>query len=137
MTTDLPRCDDCGHLFDPADKRGYVPKADEKTLKPCCPLCWALMIRGTPAWAVWNSCQGIFTDAVTHSRAEAKALLGRTGDEKVVPVRILIEPKDSHWRRQMQEDDRERDMKAAQSALADFDKNGGTSLEALKKELDI
>lgn len=46
------------------------------------------------AWAVWNSCQGVFPCGVRHTRKEAEALLAGdyagTGCE-VVPVRVVVE----------------------------------------------
>lgn len=52
---------------------------------------------GYEAWACWNSCQGVFTNAVFHSKADAET--ERAASEvydKVVPVRIYIEP-ESEW----------------------------------------
>jgi hypothetical protein len=52
---------------------------------------------GYEAWACWNSCQGVFTDQVFHSKADAEAELRKwEGYDKVVPVRIHIEP-ESEW----------------------------------------
>ncbi len=97
-------CDECGHLFDPSDTRAFAyPDAG-----PRCAYCWAMTITGAEAWAVWNNCEGIFTCSVTHTKEEAEAILKRSGcgpDEKVVPVRVLLELEQHRWRREAEERD--------------------------------
>jgi hypothetical protein len=53
---------------------------------------------GYEAWACWNSCQGVFTDAVFHSKADAMDAMKGNEEvyDKVVPVRVHIEP-ESEW----------------------------------------
>lgn len=108
----IVRCDECGHYFDAADRRGSVPKTPEDVRRygKTCPACWQEQHGGVEAWALWNSCQGVFTDAVTHTRAEAEALWAKDkcSDvfEKVVPVRIHVERDDNVWQREWQERER-------------------------------
>ena len=109
----IVRCGDCGHYFDAADRRGHVPRdaADVRRYGKTCPACWQEQHGGAEGWALWNGCQGVFTDAVTHSKADAEALLAKheySGVfEKVVPVRIHVERDDNVWRREMAERERE------------------------------
>ena len=62
-------------------------------------------LRGTPAWAVWNDCQGVFACSVFHSKSEADASLqSRYWDgAKVVPVRIYTEHEAMTLRREAEE----------------------------------
>lgn len=47
------------------------------------------------AWAIWNNCQGVFTDAVFHWRCEALEVLPDYGEgAKVVPVKVIVEDRD-------------------------------------------
>lgn len=58
---------------------------------------------GAEAWAIWNCCQGIFTEAVFHSRQDAIEAFDRDNWRdvgcRIVPVRIIVEPRDRwDWR---------------------------------------
>ncbi|MFN3624406.1 MAG: hypothetical protein ACK4TP_10125 [Hyphomicrobium sp.] len=109
----IVRCDDCGHYFDAADRRGCVHETpeDDRRFGKTCPACWQEQHGGAEGWALWNSCQGVFTDAVTHTKAEAEARWAELGwgdvIDKVVPVRIHVEHEDNVWRREMAERERE------------------------------
>jgi hypothetical protein len=88
-------CGYCDHFFDPSDKRCHIPNPPDLRYPPSCPACSIERFRGTEAWAVWNSCQGIWGDGVCWTRAEADKLLTSSRYEgcdcKVVPVRIYEE----------------------------------------------
>lgn len=109
----IVRCNDCGHYFDAADRRGYVPELPEDVRRygEHCPACQMEQHGGAEGWALWNGCQGVFTDAVTHTRAEAEARWAELGwgdvIDKVVPVRIHVEREDNVWQREMAERERE------------------------------
>lgn len=108
----IARCDDCGFYFDAADRRGFVPEEPQERHRygQHCPACQIEQHGGVEAWALWNGCQGVFTDAVTHTKAEAHALWAqhecREVFDKVVPVRIHVEHEDNVWRREMAERER-------------------------------
>jgi hypothetical protein len=96
-------CGDCGHFFDPADKRAHIPSdRSDRRWTPVCPCCATMTLSGDEAWAVWNSCQGVFTCGVAHSRAAAVEKLKDYDGvaDKVIPVRVYAEPED---RRDMRE----------------------------------
>jgi len=124
----IERCDECGYYFDAADRRGSVPKTREEALRygKHCPACWQERHGGADGWALWNGCQGVFANAVTHTRAEAKALWEELGwgdvIEKVVPVRIHVEREDGVWHREWQE----REMEQHASGV-DHKHNGGSN----------
>lgn len=105
-------CDDCGHIFDPSDSRAFLKPEEKKYahLENSCPACQQMQ-SGATAWAIWNDCQGIFTCSIFHSKKEAEKILGKdfTRDqEKVVPVRVLVEPEDNWWMRDMHEKEAEK-----------------------------
>lgn len=61
------------------------------------------------AWAIWNECQGVFTDAVFHWRSEAVEAAGRYGDgAKVVPVKVIVDDEDRWDFRHFDQDEWER-----------------------------
>jgi len=98
-------CTECGHFFDPADKRALV--FEERPDLTTCPACAIMGIKSVGAWAVYNGCQGIFTCGVGNSRKDAEARLN-SGDYEgagctVVPVRVIVEPDDRRWIREWQE----------------------------------
>lgn len=103
-------CSECGHFFDPADRRGYVPGPEMKHLEPTCPACWLLRHGGAPAWAVWNNCQGVFACSVFHWKREAEERRQKDfgGRHNVVPVRVIAEPEGHWWSREAQEREYER-----------------------------
>lgn len=112
MTDHIATCGDCEHLFDTRDDRAFVLNdADKKKypeLHSVCPACNQVS-DASKAWAVWNDCQGIFTNAVFNSRAEAMACLAETftvDQESVVPVRVLVEPEENWWHRAFEERER-------------------------------
>ena len=64
---------------------------------------------GSEAWAVWNSCNGVFTDTVRWTKTEADWLLDddhKDAGGKVVPVVVFVEPEDRHWLREVYEKER-------------------------------
>lgn len=84
-------CDECDHFFDRADERCFVSTRGNGAL---CPLCAEHRLRGSEAWAVWNSCNGVFTDTVHVRRFDAANDLTqalRDAGSIVVPVRIYRE----------------------------------------------
>lgn len=109
------KCDDCEFDFDPkhplAIDRPSVVEPGKRWQQ--CPACYLMGVNGsTDAWAVWNDCQGVFTDSVFSRRKQAEADLKENfGDDnasaRVVPVRIVVEPEDKHWMRDMRERDYE------------------------------
>jgi len=105
--TRAPKCRDCGHFFDPSDPRGFVAKPSERfpDLGHVCPAC-NQMQDGAEGWALWNSCQGVFTNDVFHFQNEALDVAKKANGEQaepifeaVVPVRVLVEPADSYRQR--------------------------------------
>jgi len=91
------QCDECGNQFDPNDKRASL--SNEPRYPTLCPLCTFLRYHGSQAWAVWNSCQGIFDDAVRSRKSEAEEIMHAEYvgvADKVVPVRIYVEPEHQH-----------------------------------------
>jgi len=112
-------CGRCGHAFDRDDRRGFVPTHRRlyPELTPVCPACHQ-MSDAAEAWAVWNGCQGIFTCSIFHRRREAEDCLRATfssASERVVPVRVLIEPEDDWWLREEREREADRDDPAPPS----------------------
>ena len=60
------------------------------------------------AWALWNRCQGVFTDAVYHRKSEADAAMaGCDAYERVVPVIITVEPRERWGMREALEREKE------------------------------
>ena len=65
--------------------------------------------RAYAAWAIWNNCQGVFTDAVFHWRSEAMDELARYGEgAKVVPVTLTVDAPADWSRRHWDQDEWER-----------------------------
>lgn len=61
------------------------------------------------AWAIWNCCQGVFTDSVRCWRIECEEDLPRYGEgAKVVPVTVTVDPADGWHLRHYLEDDSDR-----------------------------
>lgn len=87
-------CDTCGHFFDPADERAYAGG-------PRCPCCTMISLEGAEAWAVWNSCQGIFIETIRDSRVLAEAMMRGEDFGTVVPIlcyrRSGSEVAQRHW----------------------------------------
>jgi hypothetical protein len=104
-------CGECGMIFDARDRRAFVPENAKlyPKLEPVCPAC-NMINHGAEAWACWNGCQGVFTDAVFNSRAEANAKKEEWGEavEKVVPVCVIVEPEDNWFGREIDEETNER-----------------------------
>jgi hypothetical protein len=93
-------CGECHHFFDPTDKRSFRPSRAAADMEPLCPLCAQFLLHGREAWAVWNDCNGIFSDTVRATKTEVEELMkpgpmsyGGVGCE-AVPVRVLLEPDD-------------------------------------------
>lgn len=106
-------CWDCGHKYDTRDQRGYFKESDRPSEQASyCPLCWQDAHGGAPAWALWNSCNGIFADAIFHTRKEALDCLNKSSDPKqfdaVVPVRVHKIDGHARWLREQIEEDYER-----------------------------
>ena len=80
-------CGYCDHFFDPGDERAHVPQDGDPRYSPSCPACTMMNLSGDEAWAVWNSCNGIFE--IRHSRKEAQALLPDFPECEVIPVRVF------------------------------------------------
>lgn len=101
-----PRCRDCGHFFDPSDGRAFVHVPSERypDLGHACPACHQ-MARSAEAWAVWNGCQGVFTDQVYHRKDDALTAMKEEPEvyEAVVPVRVIVEPKTERELREWRE----------------------------------
>jgi hypothetical protein len=93
----IVRCDQCHHWFLRYDARSFVRW--QAKYDACCPVCALFDFAGGDAWAIWNDCQGAFTDAVFSRRQEAETDLERElwagTDSYVVPVKVLREPE---WR---------------------------------------
>lgn len=92
-------CGYCDHFFDAADKRGHVMSGDaDPRYPPRCPACTIQTLGGREIWGVWNDCQGIWTDGLGGTKADAIAHLnsGRyDGCEcRVVPLRVYPEQDD-------------------------------------------
>lgn len=84
-------CAACENRFDPRDDRAAI-FPDSPTLNAC-PACNTLR-RGRAAWAVWNSCNGVFSCSVAETKESATARLNSAGyfdkaSESVVPVVIV------------------------------------------------
>lgn len=61
------------------------------------------------AWAIWNQCQGVFTDAVFHWREDAVKALPDYGEGAfVVPVRMTVDNPDDWPKRHWDQDEWER-----------------------------
>lgn len=107
-----PTCEECGHFFDPSDKRSCMPSERFPDMRPCCPACALMNYSGAEAWAVANDCNGVFTDTVAQRRADAERTAAQppfSGDDcKAVPVRIFIDEGEREWLRHGLEDDAER-----------------------------
>jgi len=97
----------CECLFWRFDKRAFVHGARHTAY---CPLCALFEFDHGDVWVLHNDCQGVFSEPVFHSRAEAEAECGkpewRDADCVVVPAKVLAEPEWRHWQRRM--DERER-----------------------------
>lgn len=97
-------CGSCDHFFDPADKRHYRGMNDPR-YPPRCPACTIEELSGREAWALKNSCQGLWEDSVRYTRSDAQALLdsdpGAYPGSHVIPVRLYEEREDRidmrHW----------------------------------------
>jgi hypothetical protein len=94
-------CDRCEHSFDAMHPESWISTKEEAGA--LCPLCAVIVLRSSEAWAVWNSCNGVFE--TTWRRAEAEQLIAgsyRDCDASAVPVRVMLEPKEDvhmrHWR---------------------------------------
>lgn len=76
------------------DKRAYV--FWDAIHDTYCPVCSLFAFGDGEAWAIWNECQGVCTDAVFGWRAEADAELLKPEwdgcDCTVVPVSVLRVP---------------------------------------------
>ena len=89
-------CGDCGHFFDPTDKRAYIATDPKFTTQ--CPCCATMSFRGSEMWAVWNDCNGVFE--VASRKAEAQRILEKEFSDfqaSVVPVRVYLEPNKDDW----------------------------------------
>ena len=64
-----------------------------------------LVGRKYTAWALWNSCQGVFTCGVFHSLKEARENVEKHPSEgmRVVPVTITVDPPAKWMDREMSE----------------------------------
>lgn len=95
-------CGECGYFFDPADKRAFLsddPFYRDPRYRGLGSICSACeqMRRGDKFWAVTNDCNGIFE--VFCGKAAADEAAPTFPDGKVIPVRVLVEPKDDWWKR--------------------------------------
>ena len=56
--------------------------------------------RDCEAWAIWNSCHGVFDCSVRGTRKECEEILPHyDATAEIVPVRIVVEDRDEWWRR--------------------------------------
>jgi hypothetical protein len=84
-------CRACDHRFDPRDERARVfPNSPDLD---ACPACNAIENQGREAWAVWNSCNGVFSCSVAETKEAATERLNAGGfdpsSESVIPVVIV------------------------------------------------
>ena len=85
-------CHACEMRFDPRDKRaGVFPERPDLN---SCPACSAIENHGCEAWAVWNSCNGVFSCSVAETKERATERLNTAGyfdptSESVIPVTIV------------------------------------------------
>lgn len=105
------KCGDCGHFFDGRDDRGFVPPASA-SLPPACPAC-NIVSRAAEAWALVNECQGVFVDAVFHSRGDARAAIVLGIHDDAAPVRVIREPAEGIWLRHAKAAEDERPQKVS------------------------
>lgn len=104
------RCGECEHWFLRFDQRADA-WLDHPEWEPRCAVC-ALFAHGHgDAWAVFNDCQGVFSNMVFWSRAEAARAAAEPenveADCYVAPVQVIREPE---WRvsaREFEERERE------------------------------
>lgn len=108
MTETKTICGRCDHFFDPSDRRCHIPNPPDPRYSPTCPACTIQNYGGTEAWAVWNSCLGIWGDGVGWTRNDADKHLASdryNGTEsKVIPVRIYEELEGNVFMREWVED---------------------------------
>lgn len=87
-------CASCDHFFDPTDKRAYIPDPPDPRYGPQCPACTMEELCGDKAWAVWNSCNGVFEVAMSRQGAVERLAEYLDCECRVVPVRVYTEPED-------------------------------------------
>jgi hypothetical protein len=100
-------CARCEHSFDAMDNRAWV-STKESEASPLCPLCNTIVLRSSPEWAIWNSCNGIF-EVMPRRAAAVLAAQERYAnfDVSIVAARAFVEHDDDQWLRKMREDDLE------------------------------
>lgn len=108
MTTQQPKCRECGHTFSRSDRRGWINR--DEIENSCCPLCSAMSF-GSHAWAIANDCNGVFDTEVYATKAAAEAECAKPEWQSagcaVVPVIVLRDERgDAEWRRDFEEKQR-------------------------------
>lgn len=98
----MRECADCLNYFDRYDDRAQAEKMGLEGVErdALCPACKALR-EGDKLWALWNGCNGTFSDEIFYFKEDAEAEMRATPEmyEKVVPVRVVPEGIAPLWER--------------------------------------